>query len=413
MPDARLSLRARWIIPVEGEPIENGTIEIADGRIVDLHELRHPQSLDLGNAAIIPGLVNAHTHLEFSGLARPLQPAQPFAAWIRALVAERRRGGPDSTAAIAQGMNECAAAGTTTVGEIATSDVPDDFDTTDVSRVVAFRELIGRFPEQADDLWDVARRHLEQWRTAGRPDVIAGLSPHAPYSVHPDLLRRLVDLACEFRAPVAMHVAETRDELELLDRGTGHLRTMLEDFGVWREGAMPVGARPLDALRELQRLPRALVIHGNYLADDEIAFLAERLHLAVVYCPRTHHFFGHSEHPWRLLLARGVSLALGTDGRASNPDLSLWHELQFLSQRFRDVSRRTLLELGSIRGARALGLDHETGSLTVGKSADLAVVALKSGAAADPHDLVLSSVNEIVRTMRAGQWLADRRLDGR
>jgi cytosine/adenosine deaminase-related metal-dependent hydrolase len=103
MSDARLSLRARWIIPVEGEPIENGTLEIIDGRIADRHARHNPLAIDLGNAAIIPGLVNAHTHLEFSGLARPLEPAQPFASWIRALVAERRRCGADVTAAILQG----------------------------------------------------------------------------------------------------------------------------------------------------------------------------------------------------------------------------------------------------------------------------------------------------------------------
>jgi cytosine/adenosine deaminase-related metal-dependent hydrolase len=292
------------------------------------------------------------------------------------------------------------------VGEIATADCRDGFVTNDGPRVVAFRELIARFPDQFDAQLDVARRHLEQWRDTRRHDVIAGLSPHAPYSVHPDLLRRLVDLACEFRAPVATHVAETRDELELLEHGTGHLWRMLEDFGVWREDLMPVGARPLDSLRELARLPGGLVVHGNYRADEELDFIAKRPHLSVVYCPRTHHYFGHAEHPWRSLLERGASLALGTDSRASNPDLSLWNELQFLRTHNPDVSCRTLLELGTIHGARALGLDDETGSLTVGKSADLAVVSLSSGRASDPFELVLGGAGKITKTLRAGVWLS-------
>ncbi len=414
MPDARDSLRARWILPVDGEPIENGTIEIEQGRISALHAAHVPKSTDLGNVAIIPGLINTHTHLEFSQLRAPLQPAHPFASWIRTLVAERRKRGSGAPAdaavksIIELGLQESTAAGTTTVGEIATADIAGDTFTSLGPRGVVFREVIARFSEHFDAQLEVIRRHLERWRTTERRDIIAGISPHAPYSVHPDLLRQLVDLAREFDAPVAMHVAETPDELELLDRGTGELRRMLEDFGVWRDGIMPAGIRPLDSLRELDRLPRALVVHGNYLDEDELDLIARRPQLTVVYCPRTHWYFGHTDHPWQKLLDRGGRVALGTDSRASNPDLSLWNELLFLRRTFSNVPLRRLLELGTIAGARALGLDDEIGSLTVGKSADIAVVCLGIGSETDGYRALFHDENTIIATMRAGKWLSGR-----
>jgi cytosine/adenosine deaminase-related metal-dependent hydrolase len=183
---------------------------------------------------------------------------------------------------------------------------------------VLFRELIGLPPEMVNGQLEIAERFLQAERANGRGSALRGISPHAPYSVHPKLFEGLVELAAQRRAPLTMHLAETETELQLLREGRGELVDFLSDLGVWREGVVPVGTRPLDYLRPLAPLERAIVAHGNYLDDEEIDFVAARPNMAVAYCPRTHAFFGHGEHPWRKLLARGGLVAIGTDGRCAN-----------------------------------------------------------------------------------------------
>ncbi|MCH7990412.1 MAG: amidohydrolase family protein, partial [Planctomycetes bacterium] len=386
---------------VDAEPIENGIIEIQHGRIVAVHSTADPEAEDLGNVAIIPGLINAHTHLEFSDLAKPVEPPRPFSHWIRAVVEQRRNHtGPS---AVDRGVQESCQSGTTTLGEIATSDWPRSGFPAHGLRTVLFRELLGLLPEQANEQLAIARTHLEL--NHGESNLIRGLSPHAPYSVHPDLFQQLVELANEFQAPLSVHLAETKAELELLSQGTGELVEMLADFGVWQQNIISPGTRPLDYLQLLEKLDHVLIVHGNYLSDDELDFLAEHPNMTVVYCPRTHHYFGHDEHPWQELLNRNINVAMGTDSLASNPNLSLWEELCFLRDRYPGVAPQTLLELGTLSGARALGLDDETGSLSMGKIADLAVVSSDNFRwGNDAYSQLFDQKQRITRTMHAGRW---------
>ena len=382
--------KAAWVIPVDRPPIENGVVEVHDGLITAVRSaLPHEACHDLGDVALFPGLVNAHTHLEFSLVEQPFRPARPFTDWIRALVAYRRRElTPDSSAqqySVTRGAIEAAESGTSLLGEIATAGWNAMALPANGPRVVAFRELIGLKPETADLQITLA----EEWLRRESQRVTYGLSPHAPYSVAPELLRRSVDLAKQFDAPVAMHLAETRDELEFLMHGRGEFVEMLKSFGAWPEGGLPLGRRPLDILRTLADAPRALVVHGNYLSDDEIDFIAARPQMSVVYCPRTHEFFNHDPHPWRQLLAKGANVALGTDGRGSNPDLSLWNELVFLRERFPDVAPSMLLELGTLAGARSLGCERECGSIAPGKRADLVAISLTNSG--DPLEQLLAT----------------------
>ena len=397
--------KACWVIPVDRPPIENGVVEMHDGRITAVRSaLPHEACHDLGDVALLPGLVNAHVHLEFSRVEQPFQPARPFTDWIRSLVAYRRQFTPASTepfAALNIGAIEALMSGTTLLGEIATLGWSELFMPTDGPRVVAFRELIGLRPQTIEEQIKIAAEWLAQ--KAQLAPVTYGLSPHAPYSVSPELLSRSIALAKQFDVPVAMHLAETREELEFLAHGRGEFVEMLKSFGAWPENGLPLERRPLDILQTLADAPRALVVHGNYLAEDEIDFIAARPRMSVVYCPRTHEFFGHEPHPWRQLLARGANVALGTDGRGSNPDLSLWNELVFLRERFPDVAPGTLLELGTLAGARALGCDHECGTITPGKRADLVAVSLGQATAHDdPLEELFAAGHKAVRTLCGG-----------
>lgn len=401
-------LFARWVFPVDQPPIENGIVEIVDGVISDvgpLHGQPDSETTDLGNAAIIPGLVNAHAHLEFSSLDSPIEPALPFTDWIGRLLAHRRERTGSIDQFIPAGVHEAAACGTSLVGDIVTGDWSPDCVPEDGLSVVAFRELIGFLPEQAVPQLEIARQHIADCRAvdeAGHGCLLPAISPHAPYSVCPDLFHGLVDLARTEEVPLCIHLAETRAELELLKSGSGEFFEMLTRFDLWRDGIIPGNSRPMDYLKPLSDLPHALIAHGNYLADDEIDFLASQPNIATVFCPRTHAFFGHVDHPWERLFDAGATVCIGTDGRSSNPDYSLWAELKFLARSSAADRMPQILEAGTLRGATALGQGKKTGTITPGKRADLTVISLNESSANDSWMALFAAKSQPVTTIVMG-----------
>lgn len=398
-----IRLRAEWVFPISGSPLRNGVVEVAGDRIVAVHNRPDPSARQFPGCAILPGLVNAHTHLEFSSLTAPLAPANPFTDWLRAVIGWRRNRSGLPGKDVAEGFCQAAGGGTTLIGEIASPGWDPAAIPATGPRVVAFHEALGLRPGVRDEQLTHARTFLEN-RPAGA-HVIRGLSPHAPYSVHPELFRGLTAMAAEFQVPLAMHLAETIAEGELLRHGRGEFVTFLERMGVWEPSAIAKGTRVLDYLRELVPLSRALVVHGNFLDAEERDFLGGKENFTVVYCPRTHAYFGHPVHPWQDLQARGVRVAIGTDSRASNPDLSLWEELRFLHRRFPKVSPEKLLRMGTIDGAEALGQGAETGTIEVGKRADLLIVSLGPTEFSDPYSGWLDRPLENSKSFSGGQWI--------
>jgi len=416
--------RARWIVPVDARPVRNGVLVISGGRIVRIAEEWPGPVTDLGDVALIPGLVNCHTHLEFSALTEPLSPGLPFTDWIRRVIGYRQKHPHIVPVAIRRGLAESLAAGVTLLGDIATAGWTwADYESVEPRpQMVVFQELLGLTAERValqKTMLDSAGCAESSRRTAsvvhrGGPRSSAhpttqldaphqGLSPHAPYSVHPELFAAATTIAAANSTPVAVHLAETAAERELLEEGQGEFREFLRSLGLWADGIF--GGRSFaEWLHALAELPRALVIHGNHLNPTELAILARSPHVTLVYCPRTHAAFGHPPHPWRDLLAMGGSVALGTDSRATNPDLSLWRELQFLAAQHPGVPQHDLLKLGTLAGAKALGFVQETGSLTPGKRADVAAVALADPDHCDPVYRLLDAGNEISGTMLAGEW---------
>ena len=409
--DAAFALKARYVFPLGAPPLADGVVTVRGGKIVAVGPAAGAACdvEDLGNAAIVPGFVNAHTHLELSDAPRPLgSPGMIFPDWIRQVIEFRRGRTADPVAAVRQGIEESLQAGTTTIGEIAQPGWPaEEFERSPTGAVV-FLEAIGMARDRMSAKLDEARRHLAS--AAGARHWRAGLSPHAPYSVHPELFAELVSLAAGAEAPLAFHLAESPEELELLAAGGGPFRELLESLGAWQPEAIPRGTKPLDYLRRLVNARvRSLVIHGNYLDDAEIALIAQaREKLSVIYCPRTHAYFGHARHPLVRLLEAGANVAIGTDSRASNPDLSVLEELRFVAREFPELPRSTVLELGTLRGAAALGLADSVGSLSPGKLANLAIVGLPDRDARDPHELLFDSPQPVLKTY----YLADSRRSG-
>lgn len=409
----RTSIRAAWLFPVDSAPIRGGTICIQNGLIesIDSHSSGHV-TREFPHAVVLPGLINPHTHLEFSMLPGPLgEPGSPFAQWIRDVVAWRQsqfadaEPGSDSDrwhTAIRRGLSDSLRAGVTVLGEICTRDVGADAYTARGFAGVVFRELLGFQATRMTDQQQVAVRY-ERQLARRTPMFHWGFSPHAPYTVRWELLEWIVGRAQKYDLPLAMHLAESRAELELLRHGTGPLRECLESLDAWDDQAGARRAAPLDYLRLLAGAQRSLVIHGNYLGPKEREFLAQQAaRMTVVYCPRTHAFFRHEPYPLAQMLAEGVRLVIGTDSRASNPDLDLLRELRFAACRHPSVDPAAILNAGTLGAAAALGCDATVGSLTVGKRADLIVVPIDVSAANDPWDALFGTDHSAQLVVRGG-----------
>ena len=398
------SLQARWLLPVDRPPIAGGVVTIDEGRIIALEKSHDGAASleDLGDVVLLPGLVNAHTHLEFNDLQRPLGTAgMSLPEWIGLVIAERKRTQRDTGAAIAQGMRECLAEGVTCVGEISTAPAEMYPATTEVPRLSLFREAIGFSAARSDSVLDDVRQRVEQPTTCQL--TVSGLSPHAPYTVHPSLVERLVKLACEENLPIAMHLAESQEELCLLAQGDGPFRELLEERSMWDPTAIPAGTTPLDYLKVLSRAPRSLVVHGNYLNEAEINYVSQhRKQMSVVYCPRTHAYFLHSRYPLRKMLSAGVRIAVGTDSRASNPDLGVLGELRHIAETFSEIEPEKILRMGTLAGAEALGCETGSGSIAAGKWADLTAVPCNS-TTENPVEALLRDSQPPLRTWLGGQ----------
>jgi cytosine/adenosine deaminase-related metal-dependent hydrolase len=390
------TLTARWVFPVSGPPLERGTVSIRGERIVAVEPRGQRQAdHDLGNSAVLPGLVNAHTHLDLTGLRGQVPPSPDFTGWLRAVVQHRRGRPPEQVQTdIREGLAESLRYGTTLLGDIAAAGATWPVLSHAPLRAVVFHEVLGLPKERAKRAWFDLLVSLREH--APTPTCRPGISPHAPYSVH----RSIIRAAAHTGLPMTIHLAETAAELELLQEHRGPFVPFLTELGVWDPTGLVNGLD--EVLRRTRRAGPVLFAHGNYVAASSTI----PANGTIVYCPRTHAAFGHPPHPFQALLARGVRVALGTDGLASNPDLDVLAEARFLCQRFPDVPGSLLLRLATLSGAEALGWQDETGSLTSGKSADLVVLPLPSGDCADPHALVLASSLPVRRVLWRGQWLS-------
>jgi cytosine/adenosine deaminase-related metal-dependent hydrolase len=407
-----LTLSARYVFPVEGPLIPDGRVSIHDGRIVRVSgpgDDAPSIDIDLGNAAITPGFVNAHTHLDLG----PIPPAsiegpENEVAWLRRVVEGRRSGAFVQGAELARAnVAEAVRLGTTLVGDITAGGQSWEAVEAAPLRAVVFFELIGlnrlRGMQTSSDAADWLAKVGDD--PSGDRKTRPGLSPHAPYST----AGWLYDLAATYRVPLATHLAEMPEELELLQTKQGPLRRFLNDLGAWDEDWEPLGARPADFIRKGDnRQADWIVAHGNYLDPSEFwQFRPEAApagqRVAIAYCPRTHARFGHAPHPYRAMLERGIVVCLGTDSLASSPTLSVLDEARFLDRRD-STGGELLLTMATLFGAWALRADHLTGSLKPGKSADLAIVGLPDRDESDPYRLLFESAEPVVATVFRGEF---------
>jgi cytosine/adenosine deaminase-related metal-dependent hydrolase len=393
--------RADWVVPVSGPPLRDGWIVVEGGRIVGVGERppavgsRAASEQSLGRVAVLPGLVNAHTHLELSYLRDDIPPAPSFSAWIRQVIGRRREypdaRAPEIMSAVDVALEEAEACGTALIGDISNTLVTAGALSHSRLGGVLFRELIRFSGRDADVLVEEASRELDGLAYAG--DLRTGLAAHAPYSVGPEVFRAIRDhLEARPFEPCSVHLSESAEEVEFLRDGTGPWRRLLEELGAWDDSWTAPALSPVRYLEALGFLhPRLLVVHGVQMTPADLEILAQ-YDVTLVTCPRSNGHTGAGAPPVTEFFASGVRVAVGTDSLASTPDLNVFAELATLRALAPRVSASELLESATLNGARALGFDREFGSIEPGKRARLIAVDVPD-AVDDVEEYLVSGVS--------------------
>ncbi len=365
-------LSADWVLPIEGPPIEGGAVAIEGGRIAAVgtaDELGEGTRYE--DAVIVPGFVNAHSHLEYSVYAGFGDGLGDFAEWITLHIQRKARIGWEEYVDIARiGAGECLTSGVTTVGDCSYSGATAVACAELGLRATVYLEVFGSDPGRAlEHFAEIRDRAGDAFSDRVRP----GVSPHAPYSVSLELYRACAELGL----PIATHISESQSEVDYLLRGEGA-------WGGYKDLLVdPPGATGARLLAEDGLLgPHVVAAHCVVLDDEEIDLLAST-QTGVAHCPRSNGALGCGVAPLAELRAAGARVGVGTDSPASAPSFDFFEELRSVVLNARARARRPdvlsaaeALELGTLGSARALGLDAEIGSLVPGKRADLAVVSL-------------------------------------
>ncbi|MEP6999060.1 MAG: amidohydrolase family protein [bacterium] len=376
---------ASWVLPIASPPVRNGTVVVHEGRIAHVGPRAHAPAggddVDLGDAILLPGLVNAHCHLELT-MMRGFLDGLGFREWIIRLTSARRAVLTTEMLldAARLGVDEGLTHGITTFAD--TGDTGAGFDAMLERGVrgICYREVFGPDPAQCVEAIAALTVRVDEMLARATPLVQVGVSPHAPYTVSDSLFSATASLARERALPIAVHIAESEAESALVEEGVGEFATALSARGI---GVTSRARTPIALLESLGVLSeRTLLIHCVRVDADDIAAIA-RHDCSVAHCPASNAKLGHGIAPLVALLAAGIRVGVGTDSVASNDRMDLLDEARLATllatareARHDALAAERALELATIGGALALGLGAEIGTLEVGKSADLAAFAI-------------------------------------
>ena len=395
-------LRARWVLPISGQPIRDGWVSVADGRVIEIGEGPASGSeIDLGDVALLPGLVNAHTHVELSWMAGLVPPAASMDAWIRSLMMIRLHGpagGEDEArAAMDRAVDQMRASGTTLVGDISNTltSVPVLEDAS--LDAVVFHEILGFKPADVVGMVRAANELVADLRDNSANQLRAQFAvvAHAPYSTSPALFAEIAKHVGP--VPLSVHLGESAEEIEFLRTGRGPIREMLETFGVW-DGTWEVPqCGPVEYLKRVGYLqPGTLLVHCVHLRAPELDE-ARDAGAVIVTCPRSNVWVGGGVPPVSSFYGAGIPVAIGTDSLASTSTLNLFDELAALRRLAPEVTAARLIESATRVGAEALGFGHLHGTISEGRAAKFVSVALPAGIGTrseDVEEYLVSGVSE-------------------
>jgi len=413
----RTRYHARWVLPIVAAPIENGTVIVDGDRIAWVGPRAHAPAGgaddDLGDAVLLPGLVNAHTHLELTAMRGFLEDL-PFFEWVRTLTRARHfvLDAESLLDSARLGVVEGLRAGVTTFADTGDSSAPFDALCELGARGVAFREVFGPDPAQAEASLAGLREKVADMRLRETPLVRVGVSPHAPYSVSDALFAAVARFASAEGLPVAVHIAESEAESVLVERAQGPFADYLRSRNLDVE---PRARSPIALLERCGVLDaRPLLIHAVRADAPDIAAIA-RHRCGVAHCPASNAKLAHGIAPLMEMLDAGLDVGLGSDSMASNNRMDILGEgrLAVLQQRTRTarpdaIPPQTVLELATRGGARALRMADQVGVLAEGFQADLAAYAI-APSLRPVHDIAAAVVHAggtpALRTVVAGRIL--------
>jgi len=336
---------------------------------------RAAETVDHGDAVILPGLVNAHTHLELSWMRNRVPPGDSMPAWAARLLALRRTISSEPAEPIHDAVREMRAGGTSLVGDVTNTLAAYDVLADSALAGAVFRELLGfnmRDPAQAIATTQAQLDALPPIERL-RPSIV----PHAPYSVSPELFRAIARAAGD--KPVSVHLAESPDELRFLQDGTGAWRELLGQLGVWNDAWRPPACGPVEYLEQLGLVTsHLLAVHCAHVEDDDLARLA-RAGSTIVACPRSNKWTGAGTPPIERFFASGARVAIGTDSLASVEDLNMFAEMAEVRRLAPAVPASRIIAAATVEGAAALGFAEGFGTIEPGKRADLIAVRVRPG----------------------------------
>ncbi|MFO1486933.1 MAG: amidohydrolase family protein [Verrucomicrobiota bacterium] len=407
-------VRARVVLPLSRPPIQDGAVLIYGNRVArvgrwkDLSGDDRDEVFDLGDSILLPGLVNAHCHLDYTDMAGQFPPQKTFTDWIKLLIVAKAQWNYSEYAeSWLNGARMLTRTGTTTVGdfEAVPELLPEVWQATPL-RVVSFLELTGVKSRRQPSA--ILRDALETIESLPAHRSRARIAPHAPYSTAPELLRVSARAARERNWPMSVHVAESALEFAMFRHAAGEMHDWLlknhRDMSDCGLGSPVQHLQRCGAIGE-----HLLAVHVNYLEGRDAALLG-RQKASVVHCPRSHRYFQHGPFPFRELTRAGANICLGTDSLASvekkkreEIELNLFTEMQTFAAAQPKVAPKKILQMATVNGARALGMTGQIGELSEGAFADAVAIPYR-GKLKAVYETVLQHQGDVSASIIDGQW---------
>lgn len=423
-------LLARYVLPITGPHIDDGAVLVRGNEIVAVGpraELlaAHPaeEVRDYGLAALMPGFVDLHTHLEYA-VFRGVVDDLPYTRWK--MEVQRREAfltEQDWLDSAVLGAVEAIRSGITTIADVTDSGASVGAAEDSGLRAVLYREISTMDTSKVASVLDTAYADMAEWRRRTSTDRISiGIAPHSPYTCHPRLFQALAEAVGDAETHVALHLAGSRDEYDFVKYGSSPLGQDFRAQSGWADQPwMPTGVSPVRYVYQwgVLDLPNVLGVHCVQVDDEDVAVL-ERANVAVAYCARCNAKLGMGIAPLASFMTRGLRVGLGTDSPASNSTMDFFDEMRvgLLIQRGMGAhegfySSETFIRMATLEGARALKLDHLVGSLEPGKRADIIAVDLSQSyqvPTQNPYSALVHTSNQedVLMTMVDGRVLYDR-----
>jgi len=401
-------LRARVVLPISRPPIEDGAVCVSGNRITqvgpwtDFSADAADGVIDLGETILMPGLINAHCHLDYTDMTGLMPPQKSFTDWIRLMLATKSGWNYSEYAeSWVRGARMLVKTGTTTVAdfEAVPELLPDVWSTTPL-RVVSLLEMTG--VKSRRDPRAILLDNVKHIRTLPGGRCRPGLAPHAPYSTAPDLLKLAADTAQRRHWPLSIHVAESQQEFEMFMKGRGVMFDWLQRND---RDMSDCGQRS-----PVRHLDRCGVL--SYLADGDANLIAARK-TSVAHCPRSHLYFGHEKFPFNTFTKANVNVCLGTDSLATvykkpkqTVELNMFDEMQTFAANNPRVRPAKILQMATINGARALGMAGQAGEISEKALADLIAIPFQ-GKLADAYEAAVHHKGDVVASLIDAEWAVE------